>query len=332
MAFILDSDVHVTNTVKPGDLLDDYRIEKLVAEGGMASVYRATNVKSGAQVAIKIPHLEAESDPVFFDRFMREDEIGKRLDHPGVMKVFSGGERSRMYMVMEWARGRSLRKVLTEAKKLAPDRAIRMALNVCDALQYIHRQGVVHRDLKPENIMVDAEDQVKLIDFGIAGSAGVRRLTFANFTRSMGTTDYVSPEQVKSKRGDARSDLYALGVIFYEMLTGELPFEGANPLVVLNDRLMNHPIPPRERDPQISPQLQEIIYRALERNPANRYASAHEFANDLRHPDSVGVAERSELRDWKVRRSRRSKMILFYAGLALIPIIIMVLLLISARH
>jgi serine/threonine protein kinase len=171
-----------------------------------------------------------------------------------------------------------------------------------------------------------------LIDFGIAGSVGTRRLTFSKFTRSMGTPDYVSPEQVKSKRGDARSDLYALGVIFYEMLTGELPFEGPNPLVVLNDRLVNHPIPPRERDSQISPQLQEIIYRALERDPANRYASAREFANDLRNPDSVGVAERSELRDWKVRRPRRSKMTLFYAGLALIPIVIMVLLLITARR
>jgi len=332
MAFILGFDIHVTNTVQPGDLLDDYRIETLVAEGGMASIYRAINVNNGAQVAIKIPHPEAESDPVFFDRFMREEEIAKRLDHPGVMKVFSGGKHSRMYMVMEWAQGRPLRKVLTHEKKLAPERAILIALTICEALQYIHRQGVVHRDLKPENIMVDSEDRIKLIDFGIAGSAGARRLTFANFTRSMGTPDYVSPEQVKSKRGDARSDLYALGVIFYEMLTGELPFEGANPLVVLNDRLVNHPIPPRERDPQISPQLQEIIYRALERNPANRYANAREFANDLRHPDSVGVAERTELRDWKVRRSRRSKMVLFYAGLALIPIIIMVLLLISARH
>ncbi len=174
-----------------------------------------------------------------------------------------------------------------------------------------------------------------LIDFGIASSVGARRLTLSKFTRSRGTPDYVSPEQVKSKRGDARSDLYALGVIFYEMLTGELPFEGPNPLVVLNDRLVSHPIPPGERDPQISPQLQEIIYRALERNSANRYASAREFANDLRNPDSVGVAERSELRDWKLRRppkSTRSKMILFYATVAMIPIVIMVLLLITARR
>jgi len=234
--------------------------------------------------------------------------------------------------VMEWVDGRLLRKVLTDEKKLPPERALRIALGVCAALEYIHKHGIVHRDLKPENIMLDSEDQIKLIDFGIASSDGARRLTFAKFTRSMGTPDYVSPEQVKSKRGDARSDLYALGVIFYEMLTGELPFEGPNPLVVLNDRLLNHPIPPRERDPQISPELQEIIYRALERDPANRYANAREFAHDLRHPDSVGVAERSELREWKIRRRRKSRLVLFYASLALIPITIMVLLLITARR
>ena len=180
--------------------------------------------------------------------------------------------------------------------------------------------------------MVDSEDRIKLIDFGIAGGAGMRRLTFAKFTRAMGTPDYVSPEQVKSKRGDARCDLYALGVILYEMLTGEVPFHGPNSLAVINDRLLNNPVPPRELDPEISPQLQEIIYRALERNPANRYASAREFANDLSNPDSVGVAERSELRDWKPRRSLRPKTILMYVMFAMIPIIIFILLLVTARR
>jgi len=328
----------VTSTLQVGDTVDHYRIESLAAEGGMASIYRAMDLQTGMCVAIKVPHFEAESDPVFFERFKREEEIGRRLDHPGVMKVLAdgNGDRSRVYMVMEWLDGRLLRKVLSEEKKLTPQRATAIALRIGEALEYIHSQGVVHRDLKPENIMVDSEDRIKLIDFGIASSAGARRLTFGKFTHSMGTPDYVAPEQVKSKRGDARSDVYALGVIFYEMLTGEMPFEGPNPLVVLNDRLVNHPIPPRERDPEISPHLQEIIYRALERDPANRYAGAREFANDLRNPDSVGVAERSELRDWKVRRSKRStgsKMVLFYAAVALIPIVIMVLLLITAhRH
>jgi serine/threonine-protein kinase len=320
------------STLQAGEKLDHYRVEGLAAEGGMASVYRARDLHTGMLVALKVPRFEAESDPVFFSRFKREQEIGIRLDHPGVMKVLANGECSRHYMVMEWLDGRLLRKVLSEEKKLAPDRAITIALRVCEALEYIHNHGVVHRDLKPENIMVDSEDRIKLIDFGIAGNAGARRLTFGKFSHSMGTPDYVSPEQVKAKRGDSRSDLYALGVILYEMATGEVPFEGPNPLVVLNDRLVNDPIPPCERDPQISPQLQEIIYRALERNPANRYASAREFANDLRNPDSIGVADRAELRDWKVRRHRRSKMPLFYAALALIPIVIMVLLLITTRH
>ena len=330
-----NSTIPVMSTLQVGDALDHYRIESLAAEGGMASIYRALDLQTGMSVAIKVPRFEAESDPVFFERFKREEEIGRRLDNPGVMKVLAdgNGDRSRVYMVMEWLEGRLLRKVLSDEKKLPPQRATVIALRICEALEYIHSHGVVHRDLKPENIMVDSEDRIRLIDFGIAGSAGARRLTFGKFTHSMGTPDYVAPEQVKSKRGDARSDVYALGVIFYEMLTGEMPFEGPNALVVLNDRLVNHPIPPRERDPEISPQLQEIIYRALEREPANRYASAREFADDLRNPDSVGVAERHELRDWKVRRPRRSKMALFYASLALIPIITMALLLITAhRH
>ena len=320
------------SSLQPGDQLDHYRIESLAAQSGMASIYRATDLHNGKAVAVKVPHLEVESDPLFYDRFKREEEIGKKLDHHGVMRVFDDDDRSRVYMVMEWVEGRPLRHVLTEQKKLPAERAVRIAIEICAALDHIHSQGIVHRDLKPENIMVDSEDRIKLIDFGIAGGAGMRRLTFAKFTRAMGTPDYVSPEQVKSKRGDARCDLYALGVILYEMLTGEVPFHGPNSLAVINDRLLNNPVPPRELDPEISPQLQEIIYRALERNPANRYASAREFANDLSNPDSVGVAERSELRDWKLRRSLRPKTILMYVMFAMIPIIIFILLLVTARR
>jgi eukaryotic-like serine/threonine-protein kinase len=320
------------SSLQPGDQLDHYRIESLAAQSGMSSIYRATDLRSGRAVAVKVPHLEVESDPLFYDRFKREEQIGKKLNHPGVMRVFDDEDHSRVYMVMEWMDGRPLRQVLIEEKKLPRERAVLIALKICEALEYIHRNGVVHRDLKPENIMVDSEDQIKLIDFGIAGTKGMRRLTFGRLTRTMGTPNYVSPEQVRSKRGDARSDVYAVGVMFYEMLTGEVPFQGDNPLAVLNDRLLNHPIPPRELDPEISPQLQEIIYRAPERDPANRCASAGEFANNLSNPDSVGVAERSELRDWKLRRSLRPKTILMYVMFKMIPIIIFILLLVTARR
>jgi eukaryotic-like serine/threonine-protein kinase len=288
----------------------------------MASIFRGTDVRNGRQVAIKVPHPEMEMDPVLFDRFHREMEIGKVLDHPSVMKVYTDDDRSQLYMVMEWVEGRLLRKILDEKRKLPPERAIKIVLGVCDALDYIHAHGIVHRDLKPENIMVDPEDHIKLIDFGIAGQTGARRLTFAKLSQVMGTPEYISPEQVKGKRGDARSDVYALGVMLYEMLTGKAPFQGPNPFAIMNDRLLNNPIPPREIDPTISPELQEIIYRAIERDPKNRYASAHEMALDLQHPEKVGAAERPELRDWKTRRTPWIRRLLFYIMLALIPIII----------
>jgi serine/threonine protein kinase len=318
--------------VEIGDQLDHYSIDTLVARSGMASIFRATDLRTGRMVAIKIPHPEMESDPVFFDRFHREEEIGRTLDHPGVMKVLPDEDHSQVYMVMEWVDGRLLRQILTEQGKLPAERAVRIALRICEVLEYIHQHGIVHRDLKPDNIMVGDEDRIKLIDFGIAAKSGSRRLTFTNFSQVMGTAEYISPEQVKGKRGDARSDLYALGVMLYEMLTGKTPFSGDNPFLLMNDRVMNNPVPPREINPEISPELQEIIYRALERDPKSRYGSAHEFAWDLEHQDQVGVAERAELSDWKRRRTPGARRILFYVGLALIPIVIFGLLLLVARH
>ena len=315
--------------IQPGDQLDHYRIESLVARSGMASIFKATDMRTGRAVAIKVPHPEMEADPVLFERFLREGEIGEKLDHPGVMKVYSDPDRSRIYMVMEWVDGRLLREILSELKKLPIDRARAITIRICDALDYIHRNGVVHRDLKPENIMIGVDDSIKMIDFGIAGKAGARRLTFAKLTNVVGTPDYISPEQVKGKRGDGRSDVYSLGIMLYEMLTGRTPFTGPNPFAVMNDRLLNTPLPPRELNPEISPELQETIYRALEREPQNRYTTANEFAWDLEHLDQVGVEDRPELRNWKNRRKPMGRQVLMYVGLALIPVVIFVLLLLA---
>src|SRR5450631_4873712 len=140
-------------SLHPGDQLDHYRIEGLVARSGMASIFRGTDVRDGRQVAIKVPHPEVEGDAALYDRFQREAEIGKSLDHPGVMKVFTDSDRSQVYMVMEWVDGRLLRQIMSDKGKLPPERASRIAIGICEALEYIHSHGVIHRDLKPENIM-----------------------------------------------------------------------------------------------------------------------------------------------------------------------------------
>src|SRR3569833_449229 len=231
------------DTIESGSQIDSYRSESPIARSGMASIFRATDIRDNRVVALKIAHPDMEADPILFDRFQREAAIGEKLNHPMVMRVFGGEKRSRIYMGMEWCDGRLLREVLSQGR-LSQPRAIRIALKVLDALEYIHEQGVVHRDLKPENVMVDDHDNVKLIDFGLAGDTGARSLTYANITSTLGTADYISPEQVKGKRGDGRSDIYSMGVILYEMLTGRLPFSGDSPMQIMNDRLLNHPLPP----------------------------------------------------------------------------------------
>jgi serine/threonine protein kinase len=315
-----------------GELLDHYHLDDAVARSGMATIFRATDQRNGQQVAIKVPHPEVESDPALFDRFRREEEIGRRLDHPGVMKVFPKEDSNQVYMVMEWVDGKLLRQLLQQERKLPLEQTVSILLQICDVLEYVHKHDVVHRDLKPENVMIDDQGRIKLIDFGIAASGGARRLTFANFSKTMGTPDYLSPEQVKGKRGDVRSDIYALGVMLYEMSTGALPFSGPNPFAVMNSRLLNSPVPPRELNPEISPQLQEIIYRALEREPKNRYASVRELAWDLQHQDMVGVADRRELHEWKRQRNASSRKVWLYVALALLPVVILVVMLLLAHR
>ncbi len=323
----------VTTRLEAGDMLDHYRLDAEVARGGMATLFRATDVRNGRQVAVKVPHPEMEADPVLLERFRREEEIGQEIDHPGVVKTYDGEERSRRYMVIEWVEGRLLRQILNEERRLPLERATALTLAICDALDTMHKHGVVHRDLKPENVMVDAQDRIKIIDFGIAMKEDARRITHADVTPLLGTPDYISPEQVKGQRGDQRSDVYALGAMLYEMLTGQPPFTGSNPLAVMNERLLIDPAPARELRPEISAALEEVLFRALERDPRHRYATAVEMAWELEHQELVGVEDGGRRRP--VSRKRflpGGKKMMLYAGLALVPVVMFVVMLLLARR
>jgi serine/threonine-protein kinase len=316
--------------LEPGDVLDHYRLEAVVARGGMSTLYRAVDKRDGRQVALKVPHPQMETDPVLVERFKREQQIGQELDHPGIVKTYNGEARSRMYMVIEWVDGRLLRSILNEGK-LPIGRASRLTVAICDALDYMHKRGVVHRDLKPENIMVGEGDRIKLIDFGIAMKEDARRLTYAGSSPLLGTPDYIAPEQVKGQRGDQRSDIYALGAMFYEMLTGQPPYAGPNPLAVMNERLLHDPEPARKLNPEITPQLEEVLFRALEREPRHRYATALEMAWDIEHQEQVGVEENVRKPAFHQRLPKGPRLAL-YVGMVVGPVLLFVLMLVLAKR
>jgi serine/threonine-protein kinase len=298
----------------------------------MSTLYRATDLRNGRQVAVKVPHPEMEADPVLLERFRREEEIGQEIDHPGVVKTFDGEERSRRYMVIEWVEGRLLRAILNEERKLLIDRAVALTIAVCDALDNLHKHGVVHRDLKPENIMVCDGDRIKIIDFGIALKEDARRITQVGLTPALGTPDYISPEQVMGQRGDQRSDVYALGAMLYEMLTGQPPFTGPSPLAVMNERLVTDPAPVRELNPEISPEIEEILFRALARDPRRRYATAAEMAWELEHQELVGVESGKHRPVMLGRFAINRRKLAIYAALALVPLALFLAMLLLAKR
>jgi serine/threonine-protein kinase len=289
-----------------GMLLDNrFEITDVIAKSGMGSLFKANDRVTGKAVALKIPHLQIESDPAGFDRFRREEEIGLRLDHPYILKVFPVENKSRPYIAMEYLEGQTLSELLNSVKPLPEPDAARIAARICTALTYMHEHGVVHRDLKPQNIMMCNDGTIRIMDFGIARSDESRRLTFVGFTPTMGTPDYMAPEQVKGSRGDVRTDIYSLGAILYEMTTGEMPFGGDSPYVIMNARVTGDPQAPRKLNPKLTPVMEEIILHAMERDPKKRYQTAAEMRAELEDYEKVELTERySRLQAPQIWKSR----------------------------
>jgi len=325
------AELAVTGEVEAGQLLDDrFFIHEMISRSGMATIYRATDRQTKQMVAIKVPFMQFESDPGFFARFQREEEIGLKLQHPNILKFVPVEKKSRPYIVTEYLRGYTLGHLLTSIRPLPVTDALTIASRICDALAYLHAQGVTHRDLKPQNIMMCYDGTIRLMDFGIARSEG-RRITFTGFTPALGTPDYMAPEQIKGKRGDARTDIYSLGAILYEMITGHPPFEGESPLVIMNARLVGDPVAPRTLNPNISPQVEEIVLHAMERDPVDRYQSAAEMKAEIDDPDTVTVTGRAKRvqapTQWK-QGWGKYKGVVLTVGIPLMVILVFVILLI----
>jgi serine/threonine-protein kinase len=233
---------------------------------------------------LKIPYAHIIGDPATYSRYQRETEIGRKLVHPHIQRLIDTGHLDNSpapYLVMEYVEGIPFRHYLAEHGPLPVDEAVELAHQLADALDACHGQGIVHRDLKPENLLITAEHQLKLIDFGIALLQGARRLTWSRLSNSVGTPDYMAPEQIRGERGDARTDVYALGMMLYEMLAGKVAYEGDNPLAIMNQHVNNEAPPLRSQRPEVPAALESIVARALRRNPAERYQSMADFRTEL---------------------------------------------------
>jgi serine/threonine-protein kinase len=288
---------------------DRYEILEILGQGGMNDAYKARDCSSGRLVVLKIPFASLIGDPATYSRYQRELEIGKRLRHANIQQLLDEGRLDggvAPYLVLEFVDGTLLREYLRVHAPLPVDEALDITAQLADALQYCHEQGVVHRDLKPENILRQDDGTVKLVDFGIALLQGARRLTFRRVTSGFGTPDYMAPEQVQGERGDARTDIYALGVMLYEMLTGDVPYHGDSPLAVMGQRVTTDAPLLRRNRADLPPSLEAVVWRALRREPSERYPSMAELRRDLTHLDDVKMPDYPTHSSAPTRVSRES--------------------------
>jgi serine/threonine-protein kinase len=278
------------NMLQIGDQFDHYQIQAHMAQGGMSDIYRAFDLVNRRQVVIKIPDQTMLGDPAQFERFQRELEVMKVLDHPSILKGLGSGKYNRIpYLVTQFVEGQSLRAMIESSAPFESQRALSLIRKIADGMAYCHKNNVVHRDLKPENILVTSDDQPVIMDFGLALTKGSHRVTYSNLSATMGTPDYMAPEQIEGQRGDQRTDIYALGIILYEMLAGKAPFTGDNNMVVMAQHLQG--VAPRldKVNASVSPQIAAIVSTCLARNPDHRYKDMTSLIEVIDQPESADL-------------------------------------------
>ena len=262
-----------------------YEIGETLGYGGMAEVHRGRDVRLGREVAVKVLRADLARDPSFQARFRREAQAAASLNHPAIVAVYDTGEEdvygNQPYIVMEYVEGRTLRDVLKIEGRLMPRRAMEMVADVCAALDFSHRNGIIHRDIKPGNVMITRTGAVKVMDFGIARAVADNAATVTQTAAVIGTAQYLSPEQARGENVDARSDVYSTGVLLFELITGHPPFTGDSPVAVAYQHVRENPPPPSTINPDVPPELDAIVLKAMAKNPANRYQSAGEMRADL---------------------------------------------------
>ena len=317
-------------TLKADDMVCEYKIIEQMGKGGFSNTYKAS-APDGKLVILKFPDSTLLGDPATYERFRRESAIGQKLDHPSIPRViYLGDSPEGIFLVLDYVEGKTLRSYISDKAPLNLDEAISIAEQLADTLDYLHDHEVYHRDLKPENIIVGPDGKIHIIDFGSALLEGTRRVTWRFGSNAMGTPDYMSPEQIQGKRGDARTDVYATGIILYEMLTGTVPFRGDNPLAVMNQHLTASPTPPRKIRPSIPPGIEAIVLKSIRRNPDERYQFASELKHDLEHYAKLDLSQFPHEPERSARGMLTSQdilvrsVIIFFSFLALVAVIMLV--------
>ncbi|ONH30589.1 serine/threonine protein kinase [Pseudofrankia asymbiotica] len=263
-----------------------YELGAGIGYGGMAEVYRGRDIRLGRDVAVKVLRSDLARDPNFLKRFQREAQSAAGLNHPAIVSTYDTGEDvingvHLPYIVMEFIEGRTLREVLQQEGPFPERRAMEITSDICAALDYSHRLGIIHRDVKPANVMLSPDGSIKVMDFGIAKANNATSSTMTATQAVIGTAQYLSPEQARGAKVDARSDVYSTGVLLYELITGEPPFRGDNPVAVAYQHVRELPDPPSRRNPQLSATADAVTLKALEKEPDDRYATAGEMRDDL---------------------------------------------------